>query len=312
MDTHANTAKVDDSLLTSLLVEGMNRLCQGDFTYRMPRNMQRDTEDTAAFLVNTIAEELERILRSARHQELKLTASIEEFSQAFTRVASGDFSVQVKRDFSGDSNDVLAFLVNQTVLELGSLVNARQRQADEERDRLERLIQERTTELRLLATKDPLTGLLNRRHFFQLAEEECARCRRYDRPITVVMIDLDHFKKVNDNHGHAIGDEALRLTAAAMHKELRQQDLICRYGGEEFVVLMPETNAQRGYEVQERIRAGIAQIDLRDGDQGVPLRVSIGVTQWHPPESIELAIERADANMYQAKSAGRNRVIMTP
>jgi diguanylate cyclase (GGDEF)-like protein len=278
----------------------------------MPRNMLRDTEDTAAFLVNAIAEELERILRSVRQQELKLTAAIEEFSQAFTRVASGDFSVQVKRDFSGDSNDVLAFMVNQTVLELGSLVNARQRQADEERDRLEHLIHERTTELRLLATKDPLTGLLNRRHFFQLAEDECARCRRYGRPITVVMLDLDHFKKVNDNHGHAIGDEALRLTAAAMRKELRQQDLICRYGGEEFVVLMPETDAQRGYEVQERIRAGIAQIDLRDGDQVVPLRVSIGVTQWHPPESISHAIERADANMYQAKSAGRNRVIMTP
>jgi len=312
LDKHANAAKVDDSLLTSLLVEGMRRLCQGDFSYRMPRNKLRDTEDTAAFLVNAIAEELERILKSVHQQESQLTAAIEEFSQAFTRVASGDFSVQVKRDFSGDSIDVLAFLVNQTVLELGSLVNERQRQAEEERDHLEYLIQERTTELRLLATKDPLTGLLNRRHFFQLAEEECARCRRYDRPITVAMLDLDHFKKINDNHGHAIGDEALRLTAAAMRNELRQQDLICRYGGEEFVVLMPETDVQRGYEVQERIRAGIAQIDLRDGDQGVPLRVSIGMTQWHPPESIELAIERADANMYQAKSAGRNRVIMTP
>jgi diguanylate cyclase (GGDEF)-like protein len=278
----------------------------------MPRNMQRDTEDTAAFLVNAIAEELERILRSVRHQELQLTAAIEEFSQAFTRVASGDFSVQVKRDFSGDSKDVLAFLVNQTVLELGSLVNETQRQSDEERDHLEHLIQERTTELRLLATKDPLTGLLNRRHFFQLAEEECARCHRYERPIAAAMLDLDHFKKINDNHGHAIGDEALRLTAAAIRKELRQQDLICRYGGEEFVVLMPETDAQRGYEVQERIRAGITQIGLRDGDQGVPLRVSIGVTQWHPPESIEQAIARADANMYQAKAAGRNRVIMTP
>jgi len=97
-----------------------------------------------------------------------------------------------------------------------------------------------------------------------------------------------------------------------MREELRQQDLICRYGGEEFVVLMPETNAQRGYEVQERIRNGIIRIDLRDGDHDVPLRVSIGVTQWHPPEPIEHAIERADTNMYQAKSAGRNRVIVTP
>lgn len=312
MDTRSNAAKVDDALLTSLLVEGMNRLCQGDFTYRMPRNMLRDTEDTAAFLVNAIAEELERIQKSARQQELQLTAAIEEFSHAFTRVASGDFSVQVRRDFSGGSYDVLAFLVNQTILELGSLVNQRQRRSDEERDYLEHLIRERTAELQLLATTDSLTGLLNRRRFFELAEEECARCRRYGRPIAVVMLDLDHFKEINDNYGHAIGDEALRLTSAAMRNELRQQELICRYGGEEFVVLMPETDAQRGYEVLERIRAGIALIDLRDGDQGVPLRVSIGVTEWHTPESIEHAIRRADANMYQAKSAGRNRVIMTP
>ena len=130
-----------DSGLPASLVEGLLRLCQGDFSHRVPRSMQRDAEDTAAFFVNAIAEELERILRSAHAQEERLKEAVEQLSQALTRFASGDFSAQVPRDHSGDAADVLAFLVNNTILELGAVVADSQRRADEDRLRIEKLVE---------------------------------------------------------------------------------------------------------------------------------------------------------------------------
>ena len=303
--------QVDEFKLVALLGEGIERLCQGEFSYRMPRNMSRDTWDTAAFLVNSLADELEQILDSRRQNELRLNAVVDNASQVLTQVATGDFSVQLSRDYSGDASDVLAFLLNQTILELGALVAENRRRADEEHDRLEHLVATRTAELRVLATTDSLTGLLNRRHFFELAEDECARSRRYNRQLAVAMLDVDHFKAINDVHGHAVGDEALRLVAGEFLRVLRQQDYVCRYGGEEFVVMMPETNVQNAFEVFERIRLGITRIVLRSGDKDVPLRISIGVTAWQQPESIERAIQRADATLYRAKAAGRDRVLMS-
>ena len=144
--------------LPSALVEGLLRLCQGDFSYRVPRSLNRDTDDTAAFFVNAIAEELGRMLRASQQQERHLTATIEQLSAALTRVATGDFSAQVERDYSGDPADVLAFLVNNTILELGEFVASAKRRADEDRRRLEQLVEERTAELRVLATIDALTG----------------------------------------------------------------------------------------------------------------------------------------------------------
>ena len=285
------------------------RLSQGDFSHRMPRSLRRDTEDTAAFFVNAIAGELERIMRSTRAQEERLKASVEQLSQALTRFASGDFAAQVPRDYSGDAADVLAFLVNNTILEIGAIVADSQRRADEDRQRLERLVEERTAELKLLAATDPLTGTLNRRRFFEMAEEEGARCLRYGRRLTTAMLDLDHFKSINDTYGHAVGDEALWRTAQVMLAVLRRQDHIGRYGGEEFAVLMPETGLDEGFSVLERVRREIEAIDLRAGDEAVPVRASVGVAEWRANETIEHALRRADAALYQAKAAGRNRVL---
>ena len=192
------------------------------------------------------------------------------------------------------------------------MVEGSRQHAEENKDRLEQLVESRTMELRILATTDSLTQTLNRHRFFEVAEEECARSRRYNRSMAVAMLDLDRFKEINDHHGHSVGDDALRFTAKAIRKILRQQDHVCRYGGEEFVILMPETEARCGFNVLERVRGEIKNIDVRSGEESVPIRVSIGVTEWHPPESIEQAIKRADENMYKAKAAGRDRVVMTP
>ena len=306
------SATAKQVMLPLTFVEGMTHIRQGDYSYRVSREGLSGKDDAAASLVNSIAEELDRLKRSAVEKEQRLSRFIETLSQILTQVASGDFSAEVPRDYSGDAADVLAYLVNTTVSEIAAMVEQSRRHAEEDKDRLEKIVESRTAELRLLATTDSLTNTLNRYRFFEVAEEECARCLRYNRPLVIAMLDLDHFKAINDRHGHAVGDDALRFTAKAIRRILRQQDRVCRYGGEEFVILMPETEARTGFNVLERVRGEIRNIELRSGEESVPVRVSVGVTKWHPPESIEQAIKRADENMYKAKAAGRDRVVMTP
>jgi len=308
-DPLSDTAK--QIKLPASFTEGMTHIRKGDFTYRVSREGLSGKDDAAASLVNSIADELDRLQRTTQEKEHRLSSFIETLAQKLTQVASGDFSVEVPRDYSGDAADVLAYLVNTTVSEFAAMVEGSRQHAEENKDRLEQLVESRTMELRILATTDSLTHTLNRHRFFEVAEEECARCRRYNRPMTVAMLDLDHFKEINDHHGHSVGDDALRFTAKAIRKILRQQDQVCRYGGEEFVILMPETGARCGFNVLERVRGEIKNIELRSGEESVSIRVSVGVTEWHPPETIEQAIKRADENMYKAKAGGRDRVVMT-
>lgn len=165
-------------------------------------------------------------------------------------------------------------------------------------------------ELLRLATTDGLTGLLNRRHFLESAERELARLRRYGRPATVLMLDVDHFKRINDTHGHAEGDQALKAVAAVCRRELRDSDLIGRLGGEEFGILLAETALPDALEVAERLRAALAGIPVpvnRPG--GGCLTVSVGVSPCVALDaSIEQALGRADHALYRAKAGGRNRV----
>ena len=333
MDSADRRDPLSADALPAALVDGFFRLCQGEFDYRLPRTLARDRDDTAAFFFNTIAEELERLLRTSRQREDRLARTVAHLSDALVRVAAGDFTVQVARDYGGDATDVLAFLVNNTITELGTFVAANERRAEEDRLRLERLVLQRTSELqpergelpdaardgagadaahrpgrrsravlqraggrplrddgrrrssarrspqlhpdeqtrrrfretlerdqrvdaagveirtrrgstfysllnartlvsggetlvmltltdvteqkriedqlRALATTDTLTGALTRRHFFDLAELEWARSTRHRHPLCVALIDVDHFKSVNDRFGHGMGDDAL-------------------------------------------------------------------------------------------------------
>ncbi|WP_448192795.1 sensor domain-containing diguanylate cyclase [Azospirillum sp. sgz301742] len=164
-------------------------------------------------------------------------------------------------------------------------------------------------ELQHLATVDPLTGMWNRRHFLELANRELERARRYDRPLCVLMLDVDHFKWINDAHGHATGDTALVELAATCRVTLRGSDLLGRLGGEEFAVLLPETDTQCACEVAERLRCAIAAIDLPSPTGPIRLTASIGVAAMHPADaSVEKPLSRADEALYRAKAEGRNRV----
>jgi diguanylate cyclase (GGDEF)-like protein/PAS domain S-box-containing protein len=164
-------------------------------------------------------------------------------------------------------------------------------------------------QLRELATKDVLTDVFNRRHFVQVASAEIERSRRHPSPLSLCMLDADYFKRINDVHGHATGDEALKLLARTAARCLRVNDVLARIGGEEFVALLPHTDTAGAKEVAERIRQEIAvqSIDAPDG-KTVQFTVSGGVCELRPEDTLETFLNRADEALYSAKQAGRNQI----
>jgi diguanylate cyclase (GGDEF)-like protein len=165
-------------------------------------------------------------------------------------------------------------------------------------------------ELLRLARTDPLTGVSNRRHFLEQLTEEATRMRRYCHPAALFMLDLDHFKRLNDGYGHDVGDRALVETARTVRRTLRTHDLFGRLGGEEFAGFLPETELKEAVLVCERLRELIAAIDLHTFGAKASISASIGIIMLDPAtDTVDSAIKRADQAMYAAKQGGRNRVI---
>ena len=161
-----------------------------------------------------------------------------------------------------------------------------------------------------LSMYDTLTGIFNRLYFTKRFDYEYQRAARYAIPLTCVMIDIDHFKRVNDTHGHQAGDQVLRGVAGILEGALRKVDLIARYGGEEMVVILPQTPLERGHEVAERLRAAVAAAEFSDGRTSLRCTISLGVAAY-PHEGVESEddlLRLADEALYRAKAAGRNRV----
>ncbi len=160
-----------------------------------------------------------------------------------------------------------------------------------------------------LAWHDPLTGVLNRSHFFARAAEELARARRYRRPLAVLMLDLDHFKRINDKHGHSVGDDVLKIVCGRWGVALRSVDLFARIGGEEFAILMPDSSQQAALILAERLRASVANETILADGKEIHCTVSAGIAMVHREDSsVQDALRRADAALYRAKGGGRNRV----
>lgn len=169
----------------------------------------------------------------------------------------------------------------------------------ERRERLE-------SELRQLATTDPLTGAWNRRHFLELAAKEVNRSRRYERPLAVMLIDIDNFKHINDTLGHAAGDQVLTRLSRILRRTLRKPDAFGRLGGDEFAVLAPELDEDAARQMAERLREAM-EMKLPGAD--FPVTISVGVAAWNAAEeTIEPAMHRADSALYRSKREGRNRV----
>jgi len=160
-----------------------------------------------------------------------------------------------------------------------------------------------------LATRDPLTGAANRREFFELARRASEQRDRYGRPFSLVMFDVDDFKNVNDDFGHAVGDQTLIAITRACRAELRGVDVLGRVGGEEFAVILPETDHKAAIATAEKLRAAIAKIEVPANDPQRPVTASFGVAESIGDDSVSSLIPRADRRLYRAKSEGRNRVV---
>jgi diguanylate cyclase (GGDEF)-like protein len=166
-------------------------------------------------------------------------------------------------------------------------------------------------DLRYRSRHDGLTGLLNRRTMEETLLGQMQRSRRTGEPFTVLMLDLDHFKTINDRHGHAAGDRALKHTAAALKAELREVDAVGRFGGEEFLVLMPGATVETALPVAERLRTALLTNALGVEGATLLLSASIGVAQWREPaEEPSRLLMRADAALYRAKLRGRDCVVV--
>jgi diguanylate cyclase (GGDEF)-like protein len=160
-----------------------------------------------------------------------------------------------------------------------------------------------------LSTIDDLTGLRNRRDYRHNALQELSRFERGGEPFCILLIDIDYFKQVNDINGHACGDKVLIQISQLMTSLIRQQDLLARWGGEEFIMMMVETKIEQGQQIAEEIRWAIDQNIVKFKGQDIRISVTIGVSQILPAEKLDDCISRADKNLYLGKKDGRNKVI---
>ncbi len=177
-----------------------------------------------------------------------------------------------------------------------------------ERRRAEAEVQTLQEQLREQALRDPLTGLYNRRYLDETIARELGRAARNSQPVGIVMCDLDHFKRVNDEHGHLCGDEVLRVFAELLRQHARSSDIVCRFGGEEFVMCLPDMSAAGAYRRAEEVRAELGSRRIVLGATVVQMTASFGVATFpENGQTMDSLIRAVDAAMYQAKGAGRDR-----
>lgn len=183
------------------------------------------------------------------------------------------------------------------------------REAQEQAEAANRQLADAVRQLERLASTDFLTGAFNRREFERLAELEIERAQRYGNPLSQIVLDIDHFKVINDRFGHSAGDHVLVEVTRLLQKQLRQVDMLARWGGEEFVVLLPQCDVQQACAAAEKLRASLENLSLEPVGQ---IHGSFGVAEYRPGEPLDDWLRRADAALYKAKQGGRNRVCPDP
>ncbi|MDZ7923484.1 MAG: GGDEF domain-containing protein [Marinagarivorans sp.] len=207
-------------------------------------------------------------------------------------------SIRLAIDDHQQKDKTQNYLVEQLVV-LSEKIKIMEREAEKNRDTLD--VQ------RYKAMHDSLTDLPNREAYTQRVTEEIQRWRRYQRPLSLAIIDIDHFKKINDVYGHQAGDRAIKAIAQTIQKSLREVDFFCRYGGEEFVALLPETAGASALEALDKIRETISSSSFNYKEHHLSITFSVGLSEFKTGDSLESVFERADQALYTAKASGRNR-----
>nr|WP_256670130.1 GGDEF domain-containing protein [Pseudomonas sp. L-22-4S-12] len=219
------------------------------------------------------------------------------------------YSEHVEQDnrmfYLGGAIALLVILLMATVaLRFAALSRALQREINRRQDTEQQLLTSNAT-LERLANTDRLTGLWNRLKFEEVAQQEVGRAERYGYPLSLVFFDIDHFKEINDRHGHEIGDQVLCRLADRVREHLRDSDSLCRWGGEEFLILMPHTDRQQARQLAEKLRELISASPLLEQQ---PISASFGIAQLQSGELLRDLVRHADTALYRAKQLGRNRV----
>lgn len=176
-------------------------------------------------------------------------------------------------------------------------------------DRYQKMLQDLNTELKRASTHDHLTALANRRLMVDRLAEEVGRAQRTGRPFSVAICDIDYFKAINDTHGHAAGDAVLVAFSRTVGTQLREYDLMARWGGEEFLIVLPETALAEALAISERLRASILSMAVDVSGTQVTVTASFGLAEFRADEDVRETLKRADDALYRAKDTGRNRVI---
>jgi len=174
---------------------------------------------------------------------------------------------------------------------------------------LQEQLEERNAELAELALRDPLTSASNRRRFVSRLSTEMERSRRYRHPLSIAILDLDHFKSVNDSYGHSTGDRVLQGLVEILTENTRSSDEVARHGGEEFAVIMPETTLDQARRVLDKLRQTVESELRQNTDIDRPITFSAGIAELDSDDTAETLVNRADRHLYRAKEAGRNRVV---
>jgi diguanylate cyclase (GGDEF)-like protein len=237
-------------------------------------------------------------------------------------IASGDFTQRV--EFMGEfsqSFNAMVMQLDQTLKEVARKDTELSKSNEDLlkeitiRKQTEATLRESEEAFRLLSITDSLTGLYNRRHFNKLAEDEVSRALRYTRPLSVVLFDIDFFKRVNDTYGHTAGDKVLKMIATITKETVRTTDISARYGGEEFIVLLPETHAVVAATVAERLRKRIEDSTVQAEECLITITASFGVSDYLEKTNVKKHeiivsefIDNADRAQYKSKNTGRNRV----
>ena len=214
----------------------------------------------------------------------------------FSPVGSALFDVPYTASFKLSMLAVLAFVMTTCYV------------LDQSRRRSRLGLLRAAAEFEYAAKHDALTGLANRREAHAQLDTEYQRYQRNGRPFSVLLMDIDLFKAINDNHGHQVGDEAIRMIARTLEKQSRKVDTLSRWGGEEFLLLLPESDNEEATQTAERIRLSIATNPINAGPRTISTTVSIGVATISGNESVDRLLQRADEALYEAKSSGRNLV----
>ncbi|AFL72153.1 diguanylate cyclase [Thiocystis violascens] len=270
------------------------------FSHALSAQMLRPVRMLIARCRRIATGELDRFVELRNGDELEQL--VDAFNAMFMRLAESRAHADGARAALQQARDHLEQRIGERTRELVDL-NARLLREVAERARAEELLAHS-------ARSDPLTGLMNRRAMLEHLEYQATRFERSQTPFVLGMGDLDHFKAVNDAHGHDAGDQALVQTAACLTQSLRAQDLVARWGGEEFLILLPETDLDGGARVAEKVRETIAATALDIGPTGLRLTISLGLAAYGPGQTLGQCIKAADEALYTAKRQGRNRIVV--